>query len=109
MGALKMPPSIVAWRDWHDGRLQHHWTDRVAQTPPEFMETGDIYVRADTIPQWRPIEDAPEGGSILGWRSGWKGPDVVVWDETWRCWYNSECEYRVNPSHWQPLPTPPDA
>ena len=98
----EMPEKIVAWPDSHTCRSDWRPDDGTDYGGEEVH-----YVRADSLPQWQPIETAPEGGSILGWASGWAHPEVVVWDEKWRCWYDSDLEYGVTPSHWQPLPTPP--
>jgi len=82
---------------------------------------------------WRPIETAPKNGStmLLGYlniagkwrttRGQWMSEDEIA--ETWKDpddgeegWYETCVEaddipncWRINPSHWMPLPKAPDA
>ena len=59
---------------------------------------------------WRPIESAPKDGSLFcGWREG-KRPALVHWSGWAACWASEgqKLEYPgTEPTHWQPLPTPP--
>ena len=54
---------------------------------------------------WQPIETAPKTGEIIlvghgnrVWISEWLGPES--------CWLDSEVDEW--PSHWMPMPDPPD-
>lgn len=77
------------------------------------------YIRADLIPQWRPIEEAPKDGS---WFMGWD-PDQenefpaacalpMQWsheDKQFVRWYASGGGWEnVNPTHFMPLPQGPE-
>ena len=54
---------------------------------------------------WRPIETAPKDGSLVwGFSSYEKIPYACCWDEG--KWISEE--YDVHPTHWQPLPPPPE-
>ena len=78
---------------------------------------------------WQPIETAPKDGTeVHGWRRGWAHPAPVYfisreylareYDDPLRMeegWYPS-CgfifdlpEVTLEPTHWMPLPEPPDA
>lgn len=62
---------------------------------------------------WRPIEAAPKDGTrIICW-----GPRLSVAECEWRPawagypagWYRSNQPPEVHPTHWMPLPAPPEA
>lgn len=60
---------------------------------------------------WQPIETAPKDGTfILGWHPALSWPhgrqDVVAWDETHLHWTDG-CFEVSWPTHWMPLPEPP--
>lgn len=62
--------------------------------------------------QWMPIESAPKDGTrILAYEKRLDGDhqyspyDVVFWDET--DWYAPCHIYTTYPTHWMPLPEPP--
>ena len=75
--------------------------------------------------EWKPIETAPHGKTMLiGFKNQlgkWRTTrgcyfDQEFIDENWECdssegWYETPVEgeecYRVDPSHWMPLPPPP--
>jgi len=50
---------------------------------------------------WLPIETAPKDGNVLLY------DDSVIWVGTWK---NKKRigDYLYNPTHWQPLPEPPE-
>lgn len=53
---------------------------------------------------WQPIETAPKDGTeILAFHRD--GQSVAFWDLN--MWMEANGEYRVTPTHWQPLPAPP--
>ena len=99
------PRKIRAWRDWSGGSLRHHWSDRLdgPDTP------GAHYVRADTLPQWQPIETAPRHGPFLGvmMPSGvieccMRKSGVIV-----KAWDGTPFESGYAPTRWMPQPKPP--
>lgn len=56
---------------------------------------------------WQPIETAPMKRHVLVY---WQG-DILVADQDpqGRWWYcSTEGEYECAPSHWMPLPEPPE-
>lgn len=60
---------------------------------------------------WRPIEEAPKDGTpILAWRYGWRHPKLIVWYGDWHTWMWHGVGARLNeqPTHFQPLPPPPE-
>lgn len=67
--------------------------------------------------EWQPIETAPKDGSrILGWAKSKNGSDdlrlVIFWDQTspegarWIVAFNAF--WHFEPTHWMPLPEPPE-
>lgn len=61
---------------------------------------------------WQPIETAPKSGNFIGWREGWEEPRLVFWSSWASCWCeeNTKLEYPgMEPTHWMPLPRPPEA
>ena len=67
------------------------------------------YIRSDLVPQWQPIETAPLHEDLLLWCEGdiLKGYKLTF---GWCVGFDREDDaIYVNPTHWQPLPTPPPA
>ena len=68
---------------------------------------------------WQPITTAPRDGTrILGFVPHWPeeeriGVMFLRDGEAWQAWFlihdeDGEYYYDVEPSHWQPIPGPPD-
>ena len=58
---------------------------------------------------WQPIETAPRDGTeILIWEKEFEAFSVgcFLGDEPF--WYGFTYKDRVNPTHWMPLPEPPE-
>lgn len=80
---------------------------------PEFITVQALHREAISIverelpeSQWQPIETAPKDGSeFLSWSelSQW----VTHWDEKSKIWKSGE-GYGLKPTHWMPLPEPPE-
>ena len=74
---------------------------------------GDTeYIRADLVPQWQPIETAPKDGTrILGaWpqlRKWWTIQPVFFHCGDWIHGWDEDEDLALYPTHWMPLPTPP--
>lgn len=58
--------------------------------------------------KWQPIDTAPKDGTeILTY--AYTNMRVALWDDytrDWRC--NVHSFVQINPSHWMPLPPPPE-
>lgn len=69
--------------------------------------------------EWQPIETAPKGESycVLLFITGvpeWKQYSVGFWSDHFRAWYGTSPSARgvigpEEPTHWMPLPQPPQA
>lgn len=54
---------------------------------------------------WQPIETAPDDGNIIVFGGRYSEPTIVLADgEHWRLMRG---KYRAIPTHWMPLPEPP--
>jgi hypothetical protein len=94
---------------------------RQAQTPairPTADECADeldaLLVDRSSPSGWRDIATAPKDGkAVLGWHPRWSIPEVSVWLDGPRMsepgWHSYQRSYRWShqPTHWQPLPSPP--
>ena len=62
--------------------------------------------------QWQPIETAPRDGRrfLLSTKhaSEWQGMFVAYWNKSEEEWFFTPEHYVGNPTHWMPLPQPPD-
>ena len=61
--------------------------------------------------EWQPIETAPKDGhAILASDPAWHGvPCPMFWNgEEWQHWFRSELYGAYDPTHWMPLPAPPE-
>lgn len=57
---------------------------------------------------WQPIETAPKDGTwVLVHRAHWYLPELVQW--TYRGYWESWAHGPFQPTHWIPVPLPPDA
>lgn len=79
----------------------------VPPDPPEPDAPLDYY------PAWRSIETAPRDGTrvLLGFagRDQLDGHEIGSWDADKACWYDGvEERYKLYPTHWLPLPEPPE-
>ena len=96
-------------RIWATGG--HYWHD------PTFKRDKTKYIRADLVPQWQPIETAPKDGTAIlsTWPSLFKDQDkwfiqpVFFRDGIWLHLWDHDETLPLNPTHWQPLPSPPPA
>jgi hypothetical protein len=62
--------------------------------------------------EWRPIETAPKDGTNF-WAAQAGAPEcgLIYFDDAWRQWISVSEGYNPpnwEPTHWMPLPTPPD-
>jgi hypothetical protein len=61
---------------------------------------------------WRPIETAPKDVHILAYKESW-GPVEAHWewgdDEDYEGWIATHHDQDFEPTHWRPLPQPPEA
>jgi hypothetical protein len=82
------------------GRLQH-W---LGQEPPGSFRAPDLFKAAAFIERhavWRTMDSAPRDGTpILTW-----GPEFFA--PTMNYWHNGGWYDYGDPTHWQPLPSPP--
>jgi len=90
----------------------HQFTMRI---PAEVDRDADIVLdeaarRLKQIPQWRPIEEAPKDGTrILVFRKKETGyENQIIGIDYWNRpgWMKSRL--RMPPTHWMPLPSPPE-
>ena len=60
--------------------------------------------------KWKPIETAPKDGtSILAWGDNWSEPEKCIYvNERWYIVNVLDDMGLVNPTHWIPLPEPPE-
>lgn len=123
-----MPEVIYAF---HDTTYLGHGDYREDQ----FWEShnfygGERYIRADLMPQWRPISEAPRDGTdvlvfyevantqfahIAFYDDGQLDPDedydpdaVGWWSYVWSSVRRYKLEGLNEPTHWMPLPEPPE-
>ena len=74
-------------------------------------------LRAELAGRWLPIEQAKEnaGNRILVVESEiyfddttpHKFSGIAYWHKKEKCWYSELFKKPINPTHWMPLPTPP--
>lgn len=63
--------------------------------------------------EWQPIETAPKDGSrLLAYSKGWdheqKDQEIAWWNESSGL-FRWQSGTIVKPTHWMPLPSPPEA
>jgi len=61
--------------------------------------------------EWQPIDTAPRvrGAIYLGWSEDWRTPETIDWDEVSGKWCIPFLRPKAQPTHWMPLPEPPNA
>ena len=108
----KMPDVIWAYID-NESIIENMWSEK-----PFSFDTIEKYYRADTFPQWQPIETAPKGNHEIFYVSSKKYyPPYVVVNAAKDCPLKDEYPWRAHQSgnmihksiitHWMPLPKPP--
>lgn len=105
-----------------DGRTVRHWEagDRPVTGP---VSLAMLAIARDVGNGWEPIETAPKDGTeIFVWGSleacaharphiGCEDIERVFWYSEYESWcvFSTQCEGWVpEPTHWQPLPPPPE-
>lgn len=92
-----------------DTRLKviERWNTRVSTPKPH--EIRDSEGKQRSLTDWQPIETAPKDGTslLIAGRFGWRG-DWNVKIGHWRENYGFMYGLSFVPSHWMPLPPPPD-
>src|SRR5688572_10345855 len=69
--------------------------------------TGDAGSGATTM-TWLPISSAPKDGTHILVRTTKFGPIVAHWDAMWGEWQSVPGHYSCKPTHFMPLPQPPE-
>lgn len=58
--------------------------------------------------EWQPIETAPRDGTrVLAWSARWQAPSTAQWYGNAWMLDSSIGQFVHQPTHWMPLPTPP--
>lgn len=75
------------------------------------LPIGQSVVMTAPESAWRPIETAPRSGiAILLWQPWESGRDCTVIGHYANGWVDRHCEeFQPEPTHWMPLPAPPDS
>jgi hypothetical protein len=79
---------------------------RVAEAIHDWLEYLHGPDEAARLRDWQPIETAPKDGThvLAWWREEGDPPEVVRWSAGWVDDYGTRY---IEPTHWQPLPSPP--
>ena len=109
MEAHKAKPEI--WHGWHDDALNH------ADIAKNELRSLASRLAASPVPAgWLPIETAPKDGTeFLGYRHGRMATSHCVPRDDCEMWVFGnesgayECWPQVRPTHWMPLPSPPES
>lgn len=78
----------------------------------EFVALRTLLALASQPPTdggWEPIETAPKDGTeVMGYLPVAKKARVVVWRLHWDQWQTVPGYNAAKPTHWRPIPVPPD-
>ena len=101
------PERIVAW--WPIGQSIGGCVDRNQDIIPEHGLGSEVeYLRADLVPQWQPIETAPKDGTVVLLGRADYYPKSGYWVEhEFQDWWGWDRDRACPPTHWMPLPEPP--
>lgn len=88
--------------------IKRNWVDDLDDSR-EMRELCDLALRGlNAGDQWRTMESAPKDGtSVMLWNEDYARPitgeyfEATKWSNGWKH------TYATQPTHWQPLPTPP--
>lgn len=62
--------------------------------------------------EWQPIETAPKDVRFIAYYIGYKRPFIAWWNVADQCFESDSTvimnDGPENPTHWMPLPPPPD-
>lgn len=96
------------WASGFDAQPAGRWWHETELT------CGALYIRADLVPQWQPIETAPKDGTkILGaWpqlrkHKWWTIQPIFFYCGNWIHGWDEDEDLALHPTHWMPLPEPP--
>lgn len=90
---------------------QSEWfSDTILEIVAEFITIDDaIRQSAERGEAWRPIETAPRGNHVLINCRRWGVTEAILGDGGWQGATFNGSLIKCDPTHWQPLPTPPEA
>jgi hypothetical protein len=65
----------------------------------------------DTLSAWQPIKTAPHDQTLIGWSDEWEEPELIYRRAPMDIWqegrYGDYFDVGFEPTHWMPLPVPP--
>lgn len=90
------------------GPFQHWPPLHEGETEDDRLRSIAERLASDRRDRWQPIETAPRDGPILAVETSEHGADVpavVEWRDGWRSY--DDRSVVLQPTHWMPLPEPP--
>lgn len=109
-GALE---AFERYQGWATFNTQDPYWQQIQEDEKTIRETLNAVKDTDVSQQynaWQDISTASKDGTeILGYLFEDCSPQPIYWAEGALGWYSDvTCKY-VMPTHWMPIPTPPDA
>lgn len=119
MGSDRLAALVTQWRQDAEelrrlsakhGPLGDEVLNVLAHENDQHADQLEAAILAPPEPQWQPIETAPKDGAAVLTVVAGKIPFVAWWcgGNEYGGFWRGDAGYRVYPSHWQPLPAPPE-
>ena len=108
----RLSPELIAKLNALASRLTQMGEYDACDLIDTVVERVSAMPQRELLAEWKPINTAPlDGKRILAWRKTWYMVNTCHWSDNTNCWIRANVKLdrpESWPTHWMPLPDPPN-